>query len=261
MKWYKFIIFIIALLMSPFLIFLSPSLHKPLVLEKEDFVLKRSYEEPSGQHTLKLFKVGDAPVKDKQLIAVIPDESKQGGPQVKIEPSAFYQYANREKTTAKPVQSSPETSATPSESFDEPDQQEEFESDKPTDKSFKGRMLQRKEETIAWNNWRSDLQNAIMVDASVSAPLGTMFFFTFKVDKNRHISNIKVLCTNPMYQKQAAVAITAAIKNYEGSDFLIFPPKTKRTSVKFEGSYMIWFETSFASPENFSDFERIHYYE
>lgn len=261
MKWYKFVIFIIALLMSPFLIFLSPSLHKPLVLEKEDFVLKRSYEEPSEQHTLKLFKVGDAPVKDKQLIAVIPDESKQGGTQVKIEPSAFYQYANRDKTISQPVQPSPEISTSSSENFEKPEPQEELVEDLPEDKSFKGRMLQRKEETIAWNKWRSDLQNAIMVDSSVSAPIGTLFLFSFKVDKNRHVSNIKVLCTNPMYQKVAAEEIIDTIKGYEGSDLLQFPQNTKRKNVKFEGSYMIWFETSFASPENFSDFERIHYYE
>ena len=247
--------------MSPVLLFLNPQLHKPLVLEKEDFVLKRSYEEPTTRQTIKLFKVGDAPVESKQLAAQMPQGSEQSGREIKIEPSAFYQYANRDKTIQPPVQQTHSQPSAEQENFEEPENQEYFDADVPEDKSFKGRMLQLKEENIAWNKWRADLQNAIMVDSNISAPLGTYFFFQFKVDKNRHISDIKVLCTNPVYQKLASKEITETIKSYEGSDLLKFPPKTKRKSVKFDGSYMIWFETSFASPDNFSDIERIHYYE
>ena len=85
--------------------------------------------------------------------------------------------------------------------------------------------------------------------------------FSFKVDKDRRVSNIKVLSSNPFYQKEAVDIIIPVIKSYEGQDILKFPLKTRRKSVKFDGSYMIWFTEEFSSPANFNDLERIQYYE
>lgn len=265
---YKILMFMAAMAISLVVFFINPSLHKPLVIEKESFKLTKAYEEPAKSQTLKLLRLGAAPADTKQIIAQAVKSEEPVTRQINIEPSAFYQYANdkakQKKQMWQPDPPPPPQKLPPQQVYNnrnDVEDDEDNEIKKPEDKSLKSRMLKRKEETIAWNKWRSDIQNSIMVDAAVSAPIGTLFFFQFTVDKNRHVSNVKVLSSNPMYQKVASKDIGETIKGYEGSDLLKFPPNTKRKKVKFDGSYMIWINTEFSSPDNYSDFERVHYYE
>ena len=58
------------------------------------------------------------------------------------------------------------------------------------------KVLTEQEEIIAWNKWRSDLQNKLMRDSKISAPIGTGFLFSFTVDKYGNISNLKTWSTN-----------------------------------------------------------------
>lgn len=263
MKFYKIWMFIIALVMSLVIVIIEPVLHKPFVFEKQDFKLAKSYQEPAAMQTLRLLRLGDAPVETSNVVVKPQENNQQAKHSIHIEPSEFYQIANREKVKPERVVQAPPPPVQEQKQIEPPpvvsEPEEEIE-EEPVDNSFRGKMLQRREETIAWNKWRSDLQNAIMMDSSVSAPLGTIFFFSFKVNNKGHISNIKVLCSNPVYQKEA-LSIIPVIKAYEGHNLLKFPKKTKRKSVKFDGTFIIWIDTQFSSPDNFSDFERIHYYE
>ena len=41
------------------------------------------------------------------------------------------------------------------------------------------KQLTEQEEIIVWNQWRSNLQNQVMRDTKISAPIGTVFKFSF----------------------------------------------------------------------------------
>ena len=59
--------------------------------------------------------------------------------------------------------------------------------------TLKNPYMTEQEEIIAWNKWRSNVQNQIMRNSNIEyAPLGTMFTFNFVVDKFGNVSNIKV---------------------------------------------------------------------
>ena len=116
------------------------------------------------------------------------------------------------------------------------------------------------EEIIAWNRWRSNLQNQIMRDSRIDyAPLGTLFTFTFVVDKFGNISNIKIMCSNPNYMDIARSRVKPAIANLQRKPILKFPKGSRRTSTIFIGGFTIGTHEIYASPENYSDYERITY--
>ena len=52
--------------------------------------------------------------------------------------------------------------------------------------------LTEAEEVIVWNKWRSDLQNKVMRDSRIAAPRGTVFRFSFTVNKFGQMSNLKI---------------------------------------------------------------------
>ena len=51
------------------------------------------------------------------------------------------------------------------------------------------------------------------------------------------------------------------IKSYAGKDFLAFPEGSERKFIDFKGAYFIWYETSYSTPDDYNDFERVHWYE
>ncbi len=273
MKLYKIFMFIAVTVLTMIVFAFDPKLHKPFVLEKQDFKMAQYTQEPASLQTLRLFRMGESPVEEQKIVAKLPEDAGIIKSQVHLEPSEFYKMASgKKKTKVKELEVMPpaELPAQPTihdifnslpqpEEFEE--EEEEFEISEPIDNSLKGKLLQKREETIAWNKWRSDLQNRIMEDATVPAPLGTIFFFSFKVSNKQKISDISVMCSNPFYQQEALDTILPVIKSYNGKSFLKFPKKTKRKSIKFDGSYMIWIENRFSSPDEYNDFERIQYYE
>lgn len=269
MNKYKVLMLIAALALIPVVSGYNPSLHKPFIFEHENFKISKTYEEPKHLQTIKLFRIGEAAIEDKQVVVKNQDLNEPVKRPVHIEPSEFYQYASgvnndSEISRLQGNNSYPESSENNTAQTLEPEELEDIQPQETVEflsNPVKNKILQRKEETIAWNKWRSDLQNRIMMDAAVDAPLGTLMMFSFKVNKNRQISDIKILCTNPLYQKEASKKIGDAIRSYNGSKIVAFPKNTKRKSVKFDGSYLIWFETEYSTPANFNDLERIHYYE
>lgn len=111
--------------------------------------------------------------------------------------------------------------------------------------------------SIAWNKWRSDIQNRIMDDSDVSsAHFGTIFYFTFVVNKNRKISNVKVICTEISNSKSVS-AVKDAIINLEGDEILEFPRNSARSSVEFTGGFLMGITAQYSTPENYNDYENI----
>lgn len=126
-------------------------------------------------------------------------------------------------------------------------------------KSSSNPYMTEQEEIIAWNIWRSNIQNTIMKNSTdaARAPLGTTYSFTFIVDKFGNVSNIKVECNNPDYMHLARNSVKPAISALQKKPILNFPKGTKRTSTVFTGYFMIGVTESYSTPANYSDYEKV----
>ena len=125
-------------------------------------------------------------------------------------------------------------------------------------KSSSNPYMTEEEEIIAWNVWRSNIQNQIMKDSNIDfAPYGTVFTFTFIVDKFGNVSNIKVECSHPSFMDVARNNVKPAISNLQKKPILNFPRGTKRTSTVVQGMFLIGTQTRYSTPDNYSDFERV----
>ena len=126
--------------------------------------------------------------------------------------------------------------------------------------TLKNPYMTEQEEIIAWNKWRSNLQNQIMKDSNIDyAPLGTMFSFNFVVDKFGNVSNIKVDCSNPNYMYVARDNVKGAISRLQNKPILNFPKGSQRKSTVVQGYFFMGLEDRYSTPNNFPDFERIRY--
>ena len=119
------------------------------------------------------------------------------------------------------------------------------------------RLLNEREEIVVWNVWRSNLQNQIMQDTQISAPLGTVFKFSFTVDKKGRISNLRTWAQPSMYNSVAINYLKPLILSYQGQSILNFPSRTKRVITNVTGGFTISTEDKFSTPNDFSDIERI----
>ena len=111
-------------------------------------------------------------------------------------------------------------------------------------------------ELLAWNIWRSNIQNRVMDDSDVDAGYGTIFYFTFKVDKNRNISDVKVISTD-LLNSAATKEVRRAINALNGKSILEFPRGTNRRTVDFTGGFVIGTQAQYATPDDYNDFENI----
>ena len=120
------------------------------------------------------------------------------------------------------------------------------------------KVLTQQEEEIAWNIWRSNLQNQIMKDTKLPyVPKGTVFKFSFDVDKYGRISSIKTWSLNSNYTPYAIQYIAPVIRSYQGKDILDFPIGTGRFSTKFEGGWKISDNAKYSTPNDYNDIEKV----
>ncbi|MBR2069463.1 MAG: hypothetical protein IJ877_06860 [Candidatus Gastranaerophilales bacterium] len=118
--------------------------------------------------------------------------------------------------------------------------------------------VQEREEEIAWNIWRSNLQNQIMHDTKLPyVPKGTVFKFSFEVDKYGRISSVKTWSLNSNYTPYAIQYIAPVIRSYQGREILDFPKGTQRLTTKFEGGWKIADTAIYSTPNDYNDVERI----
>ena len=119
-------------------------------------------------------------------------------------------------------------------------------------------QITQEQEVILWNKWRSDLQNQIMRD--VRLPIvqeGTVFKFSFEVDKYGKISNVQTWSTNPVYTPYAIQYIAPVIKSYQGRSILNFPSGSNRIVTLVEGGWKIANATKYSTPADFKDIETL----
>ena len=121
------------------------------------------------------------------------------------------------------------------------------------------KQLTEQEEIIVWNRWRSNLQNKVMRDVKIDAPLGTRFRFSFTVDRYGQISNLKVWSDNPEYTSLAVRQIKPLLLSYQGQPILNFPQGTKRIVTNVTGGFVLATFDKYSKPSDYSDVERIKY--
>lgn len=120
------------------------------------------------------------------------------------------------------------------------------------------KVLTEQEELIAWNKWRSNLQNQLMRDSKLPIlPYGTVFKISFNVDKSGKVSNIQTYSTNSKYTPYAIEYIAPVIRSYQGKAILEFPAGSKRTTTTFTGGWKISQSEKYSNPSDYNDIEKV----
>lgn len=120
------------------------------------------------------------------------------------------------------------------------------------------KVLTQQEETIAWNVWRSNLQNKIMQDTKLpNLPTGTVFQFSFTVDKYGKITNVHTGANPSTYTPYAIQYIAPVIRSYQGREILNFPEGTARTVTEVTGKWRISNTERYSTPQDFNDIEKV----
>lgn len=120
------------------------------------------------------------------------------------------------------------------------------------------KVMTQQQEEIAWNIWRSNLQNKIMQDVKLPImPNGITFKFTFNVDKYGKISNVQTWSTTSAYTPYAIQYIAPVIRSYQGKDILDFPQGSSRASTTVTGGWKISPTEKFSTPQDYNDVEKV----
>lgn len=113
---------------------------------------------------------------------------------------------------------------------------------------------------IDWNTWKSNFVNEI-IDGSMSIksldtyPQGSWFYYSFNVDRDGSISDIKV--SSMQITPEDRKRIADLIKSYEYQDVTVFPANSKRVKAKVDAIVMLGPTEKRAKPTDFNDTERI----
>lgn len=279
MKFLKITIILLFVILTAVAIKIRPEMHQPMLIEDADFQLTQIKE----TNTTKAIPVTSAkspvqtntivtqtqqPVKTNTIVTQQPlqtktiksEQPKTQKIQVNItaqKPDTSQQELLQRviKNTEQNIQKTPEPAKTNT-----------LQQPKPAEKTVvvqsnnKNPYMSEQEEIIAWNKWRSNIQNQIMRDSDIGyAPIGTVFSFTFIVDKFGNVSNIKVECSNPNLMNAARQKVKPAIANLQKKPILNFPRGTQRTSTVFTGTFSISTSERYSTPNDFSDYERVKY--
>ena len=119
-------------------------------------------------------------------------------------------------------------------------------------------VITAQEETIAWNKWRSNLTNQIMQDTKLpDIPNGTVFQFSFNVDKYGKITNVQTGANPASYTPYAIQYIAPVIRSYQGRSILNFPEGTARTTTQVTGKWRISGTQRYSTPQDYNDVEKI----
>jgi hypothetical protein len=288
MNFLKISVIVLFVILTILTINIRPELHQPMIIEDADFKLTRISDTITTTTTVTTTTPQTTQQQEQQLQQEQPIQQSQQmtqTQQVQIVEQPIQQYNKPVQQTqtqrvinVKPVQQEKtqiellqdflntdiedskkieENAQKLAQSLQQPKTQQQTVT-QPKQTSSKNPYMTEQEEIIAWNKWRSDIQNQIMKDSKIDyVPLGTIFNFTFIVDKFGNISNIKVECSNQNYMEVARKNVKPAIANLQRKPILNFPRGTQRTTTVFEGKFMISTKERYSTPGDYVDYERV----
>lgn len=278
----KIITIILFVLLTIVTVKIHPEMHQPMRIEPANFKLVRESdllnykeqmpiakaasepkqieiktEEPASSQT-KYANTYSNPVQEKEKIVYNPPSPKKTQTQTQQNDDTMNQLEMLQHLLNQVEQQEQQQPAEPPKTAQQkPAVPKPVQTQKPKT-TFNNPYMSEQEEIIAWNKWRSDIQNKIMVDSKIDyAPLGTMFLFSCVVDKYGNVSNIKAWSSNPSFSSVAKNNVKPAIANLQGKPILRFPRGTQRTTTVFNGAFLIGIEDRFSTPGDYADFERI----
>lgn len=274
------------LIATVFVCVFRPKTHKPIAFEDRNFKLELISDEIAAPKTSDLNLVQNSveiksPTVDINLPPVnvkIPEiktntntnsknstaknttKSQQNQPKTQIvskknSPITQLNKTEVKKVESKPVQKSESKVVNNTEKSKVVSPIEKI-SEKPVTKPAV-KVLTEEEEIIAWNKWRSDLQNKLMRDSKIAAPIGTSFEFSFTVDKFGTISNLKTWSSNPSYTPLAVRVIKPLLLSYQKTAILNFPTGSKRVITNVNGGFTMARSSRYSSPSDYNDYERV----
>lgn len=127
-----------------------------------------------------------------------------------------------------------------------------------TAKAPEPKVLTAKEEELAWNIWRSNLTNKLMKDTNLpSVPMGTEFYIEFRVDKYGKVSQLKAHTVPEKYTPYAVQYVLPVVRSYQGRSILNFPEGSQRTSTIVNIAWRISNRSSYSTPQDYYDIEKI----
>lgn len=267
---------------------IHPSVHQPMIIEDADFKLTRISD------TLISEKSTSAPIEtttqnskiiqleqpnstttqqiNQQVINLAPQQTDVNTQVPQSQTQTRYVQSQNTEPQRRRIKTIPKQTSKPSTANNDEMSDLEMlsqilkgvqEQTKPAPKqnsNYKNPYMTEQEEIIAWSKWRSDLQNRIMEDSNAEyAPYGTIFLFTFIVDKYGNISNVKVQCSNPNYMDIARNGVKPAITNLQKKPILNFPRGSQRTSTVVTGSFILGSQNVYSNPNDYSDYERVRH--
>lgn len=265
MNIFKIILTILFILLTTGAFFVKPVMHKPAIVENADFTLA-SLEKPKVVTVKSDFETNLKPA-EKQVVerpAPVVKRIVRTIVQQEVAPAQITPVEVKQVPVKTVQQANPVQAQKVEQKKIEPQKEEEtvhLKVEEPpvkvVTKTINTAPLTEKEEIIAWNKWRSDLQNKVMRDAKINAPLGTTFYFSCTVDKFGNISNINTWSDNDYYTPLAKRIIKPVLSSYQNQAILKFPARTQRTITNVTGSFTMAFEDRFSTPADYSDYERI----
>jgi len=246
------ILLLLAIIFTVSIFVLKPKMHSALLITDSNYVITDSEIKPELTKTNEVIAtISQQDIQKPKVVEKTVSVPVQTKVEQKIQPVQKNVITTQKPTvqtqTVKPAPTVVKTTT--------PVKKQTFQVEKAQTKS---QVLTEQQEEIAWNKWRSNLQNQIMRDSKLpDIPTGTVFKFTFTVDKYGKVSNVKTWSLTPTYTPYAIQYIAPVIRGYQGHSILDFPFGSNRVITNVEGGFKISNTSKYSTPNDYNDTETV----
>lgn len=248
------ILLVVAIIITACICCIKPQMHSNvLVTDSSYMVTDQDYKPQETTNDEVIATVSREELqKPKPVSQTVSEPVTQKVEQQKVEQPKT-QTVNRVVQTPKETVKKTETPKTVSKVTSKPANKVQQTTSNPQAKT-----MTPQQEEIAWNVWRSNLQNQIMKDSRLpDVQNGVVFKFSFTVDKYGKVSNVKTWSLNPSYTPMAIQYIAPVIRGYQGHSILDFPAGSNRVITNVEGGFKVSNTSKYSSPTDYNDTETV----
>ena len=232
---------------------IKPDMHKSVIVYNSDYELVSDEDktiEPEGG------SISELPVKTQQITTKVTNDVQK---KIKIVQSPEKkQSASKQSVKTQAVKQNSNTITRNDTVINQNSVRQEPAKEVKAESQLITKTLTQQEEEIAWNIWRSNLQNKIMQDVKLPVmPNGIIFRFSFTVDKYGKVSNVQSWSTTSAYTPYAIQYISPVIRSYQGKDILNFPQGSTRTVTDVKGGWKLSTVEKYSTPQDYNDIEKV----